>query len=575
MADYMLSADGYAVVRKTPQGTVAASTLHTSSLNGGFTATAGTGGTLSVTSYNADFSGGSGGAEIKAVYDRGAPLAAGQRLEWVQIGNDNDPAPGFSPSPWLDNAVGHLRDGTIYNPNAPNLPFYTFTAINSTNGPSVGANALSFYDFSLRPAADLDKKTATHAAGDPITWSATLYPVIVSGTSLTVEAGITWGWTMKKAMVGSDKGIFLNPTPGSAVVSGVGTNTFVWGTPQPDSSSLNFVGGTFDAKPNVKFKLGTITYHNGTIASSSGADGVEFDVPITFDNVPEKNFTLKTNFTLINTANTDDPVASADIVQIGNYGYTFNVQEGATASADIYATLSTGLTVTPSGAVANSLLSSDPFDPSGNYTLNIVALTTPTTGGFITAAFSIDDRTSGVSTVSGGTPYTGPVSGLQYQYIDVTPDNLNITAGLANTFIHSGSGFDAIDVSHVSGTNVLDGGTNSNFLVGGTAAGSFDTFFVDDRGPSSDIWSTVANFHAGDAATIFGITPKGFNTSWVDGQGAAGFTGLTLHVTAPGVPTASLTLSGYSTADLTNGRLTTSFGTETDGTPYLYIHANT
>jgi hypothetical protein len=84
----------------------------------------------------------------------------------------------------------------------------------------------------------------------------------------------------------------------------------------------------------------------------------------------------------------------------------------------------------------------------------------------------------------------------------------------------------------------------------------------------------VANFHAGDAATIFGITQNGFGTAWVDGQGAAGYTGLTLHVTAPGVPTASLTLSGYTTADLTNGRLTTSYGTENDGTPYLYVHAN-
>ena len=50
--------------------------------------------------------------------------------------------------------------------------------------------------------------------------------------------------------------------------------------------------------------------------------------------------------------------------------------------------------------------------------------------------------------------------------------------------------------------------------------------------------------------------------------------GLTLHVTAPGVPTASLTLAGFSMADLSDGRISTSFGTESDGTPYLYVHAN-
>jgi hypothetical protein len=552
MADYMLSADGYAVVRLTPVGTVSASTFNKGLLAGdGYTATTGSTGSLSTSTYMAGFMGGGGGATIQALYTA-AGLTAGQHIEWIQVGNDNDPIPGFA-SPYLDNG------------SDTSVPFYRYA---NSNNAGLPATQRAFYDFSRRDPADL-------STINPITWSATLYPVIVSGSTITVENGVSWGWTMKKAMVGSDIGKFVNPSPSSAVVSGVGTSTFVWGTPQPDSSSLSFTGGHFDTTPNTKFKLGTITYHNGTIASDSGANSVEFDVPLTFDNVPEKNFTLKTTFSLVNTPNTDDPIASADTVTIGNYGYTFNVLEGNTASADIYATLSTGLSVTPSGANINGDFSSGPLDPSGNYTLSIVALSNPSNGGFIKAAFSIDDLTANLQTVSGGTPYAGPVSGLQFQYIDTTPHNLNIAAGLANTFIHTGSGFDAIDVSGVSGTNVLDGGTNSNFLVGGTAAGSFDTFFVDDRGPAADIWSTVANFHGGDAATVFGITPAGFNIAWADGQGAAGFTGLTLHVTAPGVPTASLTLSGFSTADLTNGRLTTSFGTETDGTPYFYVHANT
>ena len=84
----------------------------------------------------------------------------------------------------------------------------------------------------------------------------------------------------------------------------------------------------------------------------------------------------------------------------------------------------------------------------------------------------------------------------------------------------------------------------------------------------------MVNFHAGDAVTLFGITQKGFTTQWVDGQGATGYTGLTLHVSAPGIPTDSVTLSGYTTADLTNGRLSQSYGTESDGTAYLYIHGD-
>ena len=170
-----------------------------------------------------------------------------------------------------------------------------------------------------------------------------------------------------------------------------------------------------------------------------------------------------------------------------------------------------------------------------------------------------------------GTPYSGPVAGLEWEYEYTGSDNLNVTANAPDVFIHTGSGEDAIDVSNAAGNNVLDGSTGSNFLVGGSGD---DTFFVDDRSPSADIWSTVANFHAGDAATIFGVTQSGFDTSWVDGQGATGYTGLTLHVTAPGVPTASLTLAGFSTADLSDGRISTSWGAEADGTPYLYVHAN-
>ena len=188
--------------------------------------------------------------------------------------------------------------------------------------------------------------------------------------------------------------------------------------------------------------------------------------------------------------------------------------------------------------------------------------------------FTVTDTTTGVTSNIPGDVYTGPVAGLAFQYIYTGPDNTNVTANIANAFIHTGAGFDAIDVSAAGGTNVLDGGTNSNFLVGGKAGSGSDTFFIDDRSPPGDIWSTVVNFHAGDAATIFGITPNGFATNWVDGEGAAGFTGLTLHVTAPGVPIASITLAGYTTADLGNGRLSQIFGTEGDGTPYLYIHGD-
>ena len=166
--------------------------------------------------------------------------------------------------------------------------------------------------------------------------------------------------------------------------------------------------------------------------------------------------------------------------------------------------------------------------------------------------------------------YTGPVANLQGEYINITSDNLNTTASTPGWFIHSGSGMDAIAVS--SGINVLDGGTGSNFLVGGSGT---DTFFMDDRQATADIWSTLVGFGAGDAATIWGITPADFNLAWLDGRGAAGYTGLTLSATADGKPSANLTLAGYTQADLTNGRLAVQFGTDSaSGSTYMYIHGN-
>jgi V8-like Glu-specific endopeptidase len=166
-------------------------------------------------------------------------------------------------------------------------------------------------------------------------------------------------------------------------------------------------------------------------------------------------------------------------------------------------------------------------------------------------------------------PYTGDVTYLQTEFIDITPNKLNVFGLVPNLFIHTGSGDDAIDVSKAGGQCVLDGGTGSNYLTGG--AGN-DTFFVDDRNAPADIWSTVVNFHSGDAATLFGISQGVQTLTYADNEGAVGGKGLTLHATAAGKPTASVTLAGYTVADLAAGKVTTSFG-HNDSGDYLYLHA--
>ena len=236
-----------------------------------------------------------------------------------------------------------------------------------------------------------------------------------------------------------------------------------------------------------------------------------------------------------------------------------------------------GLTVTDSvsGSDSIGINANDSLNgPASTQSINVsVQLPNPPFPPPSTPAnFTITDESDNptVTDTSAGQPYNGPVAGLSSQLIDITPDKLNITADVPNVFIHSGSGEDALNVAATGGTNVLDGSTGSNFLVGGSGD---DTFFVDDRvnAPTTPpggtgIWSTVVGFHSGDSVTVWGVTPQDFNVTTADNMGTAGFTGLTWDFAGGGTD-AKLTLAGYSSANLSS--LNVSFGTTapTDGLP--------
>jgi hypothetical protein len=192
------------------------------------------------------------------------------------------------------------------------------------------------------------------------------------------------------------------------------------------------------------------------------------------------------------------------------------------------------------------------------------------------ANFTIADLTTSATVTLPGDPYAGPVSGLEHQYVNITPDNLNIASLTPNAFIHSGFGTDGINVSQANGNNILDGSAGSNFLIGGTGT---DTFYMDDREPTSPVFSTIVNFHAGDNATVWGVNASDFKLVTLENQGAAGALGLDFVFTKPGHLDTSFVLAGYTGADLTNGRLTASYGTTPNlsglpGSAYLAIHAN-
>ena len=154
--------------------------------------------------------------------------------------------------------------------------------------------------------------------------------------------------------------------------------------------------------------------------------------------------------------------------------------------------------------------------------------------------------------------------------LDPSPavDSLVVEALQPNAFIQTGTGSDIL-AAQAGGSNVLDdSGGVANFEMGG--AGKDAYFFDAGHGPAS--WDTIAGFHAGDFAAIFGITPQDVAASAADGLGAAGYTGLTLRTTSQSGGPAFVTLAGYSTGALTNGSLVTAFGTDpANGRDYLLI----
>ena len=113
----------------------------------------------------------------------------------------------------------------------------------------------------------------------------------------------------------------LTPIPFTAVA---GASAFSWGTASSnntDTSALWFRPGSFsNVALETPFEIGRLYYRNGTIISGTGASQVNLSMALNFSSPLLQNPTQMINSTLmmVNTPNTNDPVASADIVEIGS-----------------------------------------------------------------------------------------------------------------------------------------------------------------------------------------------------------------------------------------------------------------
>ncbi|MEO5915466.1 MAG: choice-of-anchor K domain-containing protein [Luteolibacter sp.] len=127
-------------------------------------------------------------------------------------------------------------------------------------------------------------------------------------------------------------GMDLTDAPASLSSSGpTGSAAFQWGTPSttsnyPHSSALWFepISGT-NISPNEYFSVGNLYYRNGTIKSNTGASAVDIALNLHFSNpsgMPDVNATFTSD--LVNSPNSSDPIASADIVSLRNWASPLN-----------------------------------------------------------------------------------------------------------------------------------------------------------------------------------------------------------------------------------------------------------
>lgn len=140
-------------------------------------------------------------------------------------------------------------------------------------------------------------------------------PIPVSSKSVSrIDNDLTNGYA-----AGIDT--FLAPS----LVSPEGAAAFEWGkrasfAPFPHTSGLLFDPEvTVSAIPATEFTFGSLWYRNGTILDATGAQAV--DLTLDFDFAPALGIAPQSvtyGLTLINTLNTRDAIASADIVRLNN-----------------------------------------------------------------------------------------------------------------------------------------------------------------------------------------------------------------------------------------------------------------
>jgi hypothetical protein len=163
-------------------------------------------------------------------------------------------------------------------------------------------------------------------AATTLAFSDQAYALTFSGIS-----SVTWG----------------EPTPGSTdtnpIYTGVESNTFTWGDPNvclpgpsgctiTGSNQLNFNGNSFSTEINSAFKVGDLTYFNGTVNEGTSVESVPLNLNLSFSPPVGTSQVFGFNLRLVNTPNNaTDPEDNADFVfidtNLSNRSFSFDGNE--------------------------------------------------------------------------------------------------------------------------------------------------------------------------------------------------------------------------------------------------------
>ncbi len=153
-----------------------------------------------------------------------------------------------------------------------------------------------------------------------------LFNIAVSPLAMVALSIISFPGQAKAVIFsGSVSGKWGEPTSGSVntnpVYTGVGTNTFTWGDPTPfkdaSANQLMFEGSSFSADTKTLFKIGDLTYVNGTVLLGTSVESAPLNLSLSFNEATSVNQVFDYQFYFQNTPNlSDNPEDNADYVLV-------------------------------------------------------------------------------------------------------------------------------------------------------------------------------------------------------------------------------------------------------------------